>query len=242
MRVAVYTDYTYRRVGGVVYAERAFALFIQRLARRVDRLIVVGRIDPSSEPGRYPLGEEVEFVALPYYESLSRPGSVLKALVASLTRFWRALDDADCVWLLGPHPLSLAFFPLVLARRRRLVLGVRQDLPAYARSRHPGRRLLQLAAVLLDALYRALALLAPVVVVGPALAHRYRRSRRLLEIVVSLVDPDEIVAPDVALRRAYGQELTVLSVGRLEAEKNPLLLADVLAVLASRDRRWTLVV
>ena len=97
MRVAVYTDYTYRRIGGVVYAERAFALFIQRLARRVDRLIVVGRIDPSSEPGRYPLGEEVEFVALPYYESLSRPGSVLKAMVASLSRFWRALDDVDCV-------------------------------------------------------------------------------------------------------------------------------------------------
>jgi hypothetical protein len=31
MRLAAYTDYTYRRVAGQIYAERAFALFLARL-------------------------------------------------------------------------------------------------------------------------------------------------------------------------------------------------------------------
>ena len=37
MRLAVYTDYVYRREGEAVYAERAFALFLAELARHVDR-------------------------------------------------------------------------------------------------------------------------------------------------------------------------------------------------------------
>jgi glycosyltransferase involved in cell wall biosynthesis len=39
-----------------------------------------------------------------------------------------------------------------------------------------------------------------------------------------------------------GGDLTVLSVGRLDQEKNPLMLADVLARLAADDDRWRLVV
>ena len=82
----------------------------------------------------------------------------------------------------------------------------------------------------------------PVVVVGPELARQYGRARRLLAIPVSLVSEGDIVPAEVALRRRYDGELRLLSVGRLEAEKNPLLLADVLARLRAAEPRWRLVV
>jgi glycosyltransferase involved in cell wall biosynthesis len=82
----------------------------------------------------------------------------------------------------------------------------------------------------------------PVVVVGPHLARRYRAAPRLLAVTVSLVNEDDIVGPDVKAARSYDGDLVALSVGRLAPEKNPLLLADVLASLRERDDRWRLVV
>ena len=74
MRVAAYTDYSYHRIEGAVYAERAFSLFLSRLAERFERLTVLGRLARTSEShARYQLGEGVEFVALPYYARLPNP-------------------------------------------------------------------------------------------------------------------------------------------------------------------------
>ena len=122
------------------------------------------------------------------------------------------------------------------------MLGVRQDTRAYVGSRHPGRPLLRVAATVLDAVWRGLARAFPVVVVGPEIAAHYAGARSLLEITVSLVSEDELVPAGVALKRSYGDELRVISVGRLEAEKNPLLLADVLARLGQSGDRWRLTV
>ena len=242
MRLAVYTDYVYRQVDGEVFAERAFALFLARLNGALDRLVLIGREAPEPDRARYAVGAGVELVPLPYYPRLSDPWAVLRSSLASLARFWRALSDVDCVWLLGPHPLAIAFAGLAAVRRRRVVLGVRQDLPAYVESRHPDRRLLQLAGRALDLTWRALARVFPVVVVGPEIAARYVRARSVLEIAVSLIDADDLVPPAVALRRSYDGEVRVISVGRLEAEKNPLLLADVLARVREDGDRWRLVV
>ncbi len=242
VRLAVYTDYAYHRVGDEVYAERAFALFLGALRRRVDRLVLVGRLSAEGATARYPVGEGVELVALPFYSSLSRPFRVLPSLLRSLRIFWRSLPGVDCVWLLGPHPLAVAFAVLAAARGKRVVLGVRQDMPAYVRSRHPGRPALRAAALLLEGAFRALGRLFGVIAVGPELAANYRRSRDVLEITVSLVGKSDLVEPEVALRRPYAGELQVLAVGRLEAEKNPLLLADVLTLLNREEARWRLVV
>jgi glycosyltransferase involved in cell wall biosynthesis len=242
VRVAVYTDYAYRRVDGHIYAERAFALFLARLAREVERLTLVGRLNPAEEASRYRIGEEVEFLALPFYPTLARPLEALVAMRGALLRFWRALEQVDCVWLLGPHPLAIAFVGLAAIRRKRVVLGVRSDFPTYVRARHPGRPAFRVLGWMLDGLYRLLARALPVIVVGPDLAHRYRDARRLLEIAVSLVEEADIVPPHQAARRSYDGELRVLSVGRLETEKNPLLLADTLEQLSIHDARWRLVV
>jgi glycosyltransferase involved in cell wall biosynthesis len=241
VRVAVYLDYVHRREDARVYAPRAFALFAVGLRPAFERLVVAGRVDP--EPGRshYPLPADVEFAALPHYASAASPLGVARALAGGLRRWNAVLRDVDVAWVLGPQGLALPLALLALARRRHVVLGVRQDLPAYARSRYPGRPLLHRAADLLEAAYRGLARFLPIVVVGPALARRYRHGRAVLPLSVSLISERELDAP-APPRRWDGAELRALSVGRLEEEKNPLLLADVLARLRAADPRWRLIV
>jgi glycosyltransferase involved in cell wall biosynthesis len=238
-RLAIFTDYEYRRDESGVYAERAFVLFMASLRPWVERLVVVGRLQPELGRWNYRLPDDVEFVGLPHYRSLLDAPRALAALVRSLRRFWRALDDVDAVWLLGPYLQSIAFVALARLRRKRVALGVRQDLPRYVRSRHPARRWTHLAALVLEAAYRLLARRYPTVVVGPDLARRYRRARRLLELTVSLVRERDIVTDG---RRDYDGRLQILSVGRVDREKNPLLLAEVLAQLRADDPRWRLVV
>jgi glycosyltransferase involved in cell wall biosynthesis len=228
---------------GEVYGDRAFTLFLIEVASHVDRLVLLGRLNATEGRGRYPLGARIDFVALPFYESLVHVRQVLRAAAASLRAFWRALDEVDAVWLLGPHPIQLGFAALAAIRRRRVVLAVRQDFPAYVAGRHPGRRWVRAAAIVLELAWRALARVCGIVAVGPDLAHRYRHARRLLEINASLVSDAEIVSRAAALDRSYdGPALTALSVGRLETEKNPLLLADVLACLSEAARDWRLAV
>jgi glycosyltransferase involved in cell wall biosynthesis len=203
--------------------------------------VLAGQLALLIPGAHYRVPDRIEFAPLPSYPDLVHPVAAGVAMLRSLGRFWRVLGRVDAVWLLGPHPLCLAFAGMALLRRRRVILGVRQDFPVYVRSRHPGRRLVHLAGDVLEASYRLLARRCPTVVVGPQLARNYRRSRRLLEISVSLVRDRDIVDPADAGRRIWEDEVQVLTVGRLETEKNPLLLADVLARLEG-DRHWRLVV
>jgi glycosyltransferase involved in cell wall biosynthesis len=242
VRVVAFTDYVYREAGGVVYGERAFALFLAALADHVDELTIVGRLDPHEGPSHYALPPAVRFVALPHYRSLTHPISVAGSLVRSVERFWRAIDDADRVWLLGPYPHAVAFAVLTLVRRRRLVLGVRQDFPRYVRSRRPTRRWMHLAADVLELSWRALARTSPVVVVGSELQRHYQRAPALLEMAVSLVSDADVDAGERAAARPYDGDLQLLSVGRIDREKNPLLLAEILALVREADPRWRLVV
>lgn len=231
MRLGVYTDYAYELVDGEIRAERAFALFVARLGRSFEATTLIGRVrSDATSNARYSLGREIGMISLPYYESLSRPSSVIGAMFGSLKAFWRGLDDLDAVWLLGPHPLAIAFAICARLRGRKVVLGVRQDLPAYARTRHPGRRSVLAIAWSLEIAYRLLARFFPVVVVGPDLADRYRHSGSLLEILVSLVGESGIVTAPAG-GGALDPPLKVLTVGRIDTEKNPMLLAEVISEL-----------
>ncbi len=240
--LAIYTDYPYHRQGSDVYAERAFALFFAQVAESIRNCEVVGRLHEKPGRSHYRLPEQVRFTPLPYYESVARPWSAIPAMARSIRHFWRVLDRVGIVWLLGPHPLSVTFCFLAALRRKRVVLGVRQDTVAYARSRHPKKLLIQLAARVLEFIYRLLARVYPVVVVGPELAHRYRNARRVHELTVSLIRESEI-ATGVDLERSFsGESVRLLSVGRLDKEKNPLMLADVLSLLHESGRKWHLTV
>lgn len=243
MRLGVYTDYPYHIRDGEPYGERAFVVFIARLAPRFARLAVFGRLDPTtSSRARYRLGSEVDFLPLPYYRTLGHPREALRSLGTAMRRFWRGIDDLDCVWLLGPNPFAVVFALLAIARRKQIVLGVRQNYPTYVRARYPKRPVIRAMAAVIDLSFRALARIYPVVVVGPELASTYSRSPALLEIAVSLVEADEIVSPEEASERPWEGERRVLSVGRLEEEKNPLLLAQALRILSADGASWKLIV
>ena len=231
LRVAVYADNWYRPTPDGVYADRSLVLFIAGVAAAAEHTILLGQLDPELPRAHYRVPDHVEFVGLPPYPSMLSLGAPL-AMLRSLRTFWRLLPQVDVVWLLGPHPLCLAFAALAALRRKRITLGVRQDFPTYVRTRHPGRKLVHLLGDLLEGSYRLMARAgAPTVVVGPDLAANFARARRLLQISVSLVRDSDIADAAEAGARPWNGERTVLSVGRLETEKNPLLLADVLARL-----------
>jgi glycosyltransferase involved in cell wall biosynthesis len=242
LRLAVHTDDLYRRDEGSISSEMAFALFIGGLAEFLDRLVILGRVHPeaSRAPHRLPAG--ADFVALPYFSDLSRPMAFASAVPGALRTFWRLLDDVDAVWLCGPSPLGLAFAGLARLRGRSVALGVRMDYPVYVRHRHPRRRWLHAVARALDSVWQLLARRLPTVVVGPELAKRYGRSRDLLTATVSLVREEDLVDAGGAGAPSYAGDLVAISVGRLDGEKNPLLLADVLARLRERNGRWRLIV
>jgi glycosyltransferase involved in cell wall biosynthesis len=239
MRLAVYTDYTYHRLDGNVYAERAFALFIDELAERTGGLTLTGRLDPKPKAARYLLTDKVDFVPMPYYKTITRPLPALRALLASMRVFWRLLDDVDAVWLLGPNPLALGYALQAKLRRRTVVLGVRQNTREYLLSRHPTKRWIQLAGGALEQAWKWMSRRTPIVVVGPQVAETYARAGRLLDVAISLVRDADI---DGERPRDYSGEIELLSVGRIDSDKNPLMLADVLARLNAGERRWTLTV
>ena len=220
-------------------------MFLEALREHVERLVLVGRLDPNPGTSHYPLHEQTELVGLPHYESLGHPRSVIRSLVVSVARFWRLLDEVDTVWVLGPYPHSVLLAVLTIVRRRRLVLGVRQDMPLYVRSRRPDRRWMHWSADVLEGIWRLLARRYAVVVVGPELERKYRegRARSVFATTVSLVSKHDLDAAAAAVAaRDYGGELTLLTVGRLDVEKNPLLLADIMAVLLADEPRWRLLV
>jgi glycosyltransferase involved in cell wall biosynthesis len=241
VRALIYVDSVYRQVDGSIYGELSITTFLAALAPHME-VTIIGRLDPNDGPARYRIPPEVRFVALPHYRSLTRPSGALSALSGSTRRFWRALEDADVVWLFGPFLFAQVFAMLALLRRRRVVLGVRQDLPTYVRQRHPSLRWIHVAGDGLEWTWRAMARVLPTITVGQELAANYRPGAPLLPIAVSLVTQDDVRQAEAAPERDYDGDLQLLSVGRLEEEKNPLLLADVLALLRRRDPRWRLVI
>lgn len=241
MRFVGYDDQVFDVVDGAVWSERTFPVFMSEVGRSLEGLDLVGRRRQGHDAANFRL-EQVDFHALPDYESLARPSDLVRGGIDAVKVFWDRLDDADGAWLMGPHPLALVFAVLTVARRRRLVLGVRQEFRAYTRMRHPDNRMIQLAGDLLEGAWRAIGLTCGVVVVGAELARQYRRSRRLFELNVSMVREADLVPAEVEAARDYTGPLTILSVGRLDEEKNPLLLADILRRLCADDPRWRLVV
>jgi glycosyltransferase involved in cell wall biosynthesis len=242
LRLAVYCDFPYRRHGGRVYAGQAFVVFLAGLSEFVEELVLVGRLDPLDDPWHFSVPDGIAYRPLPHYERMSQPLSVLGALVRSAWSFWQTLKDVDTVWLFGPNPLAILFALLAMVRGRQVALGVRQDYLAYVYNRHPGRRHLHFVARTLDGAFRLLARRCAVVAVGPAVARQYAAARRVLETRVVLVGRSELIGEDEPSAASAGEDLVVLSVGRLDDEKNPLLLADVLARLRRDSPRWRMVI
>lgn len=214
-------------------ADFAFVgIFLPTVGTRFDSLLLFGRTHPG-ELGEYvPLPPDVELAELPHYGDLRQIGSVGRALFGTARRFWRGLDRVDTVWIFGPHPFGLMLVLMAAARRRQIVLGVRQDTMSYFRSRLPSRRWapLLVGAHVLDVSFRLLSRRVKTVVTGPAIARRYGIDRPQVFVMWESVVRSEDVATGPH-DQSWDGPIELITVGRLDPEKNPLLLVDALGAL-----------
>jgi glycosyltransferase involved in cell wall biosynthesis len=235
----VYVDDVYRIVEtpeGLRYStDRAFLLFACEVGARFREVALFGRAVEARERSDYELPEGVRLIRLPHYPSLAELARVSRAAGRTLRAMWTGLDEVDVVWAFGPHPFALALVAMALARGRTVVLGVRQDTVAYYRSRLPSSAWMPILGGIraLEASYALLARRLRLTAVGSAIAGRYRKGTPPLPIVVSLVRESDVAAG--APGRDWGRTIEVLIVGRVEPEKNPMLVLDALAQLNARS-------
>jgi glycosyltransferase involved in cell wall biosynthesis len=238
-RLGVYTDDVYLLVeddsGTRISSDRSFLLFAHQVGEHFDEFVVFGRGAESDEDADYVLPPGIRLVSLPHYENLRRLLQVGRSGVRTGKAMWSGLDSVDTVWVFGPHPFGFLLIALARVRRKRIALGVRQDTFRYHRQRLQGRRWLPVlgAVWLADGLHRLLARRLPTTVVGTTLAEHYGLDRpTVLPITVSLV-PERELADEPEVRDLSGK-VRLLTIGRIDVEKNPLLVVDVLAELERR--------
>jgi glycosyltransferase involved in cell wall biosynthesis len=245
VRLGVYADDVYRRDGADLTSDRAFIHFVSQLPPRMEEVVLFGRLDPA--PGRSPYTlphEGVRLVALPHYPSVRALRALVRSVRGTISAFRAELDRLDAVLVFGPHPVGLLLALVAVRRRLPVLLGIRQEFVAYIANRLPSRRWLWALGVahVLELSFLLLARRLPVVVVGDELGRRYAAGRApVLVTSFSLVPATAIVPVETALRREWEEPLRLVSVGRIDTEKNPLLLVEILAQLRRR-RAWRLTV
>jgi len=242
LRLGVYADLSYVRDADGISSSTPFVAWLSELAASADELVLFGRLRPGQGREQFALEERdnQRFVALPYYERLHHLGAVARAARRSLRAFAAELDRLDAVLLFGPHPLSELFGARARLAGVPVVVGAREELAAYVSRRAPGWAVpaARPVALLLEVLHRSVGSPGGAVVVGGPLARRYSGRRRpVLATGVSLLRRAEVPFLDDVLARPWPGSRTVVSVGRLDPEKNPLLLVDVAERL--RPLGWT---
>ena len=237
-RLGVFFELPFRRDETGFSTHVPFIRFVLALRQHFDGLVLIGRVDPKPGRGPYAVPDDIEVAALPHYGSLNDTIGILTTLPATLRAIWDALGRVDAVWVIGPVPTSIPVAALGLARKKRLVLGVRRDLPLYVRHRLGGRRLAPAlgAAYVLEALFRLLARRIPTVAVGADLTRLYSGGAApVLELAVSLVSEADVRALSAGTHNPdVGHPVELLSVGRLDPEKAPEMLLKALALLEKR--------
>lgn len=244
-RLGVFSDLLYRRDSDGLSSHQAFIRFITSLPPRVDEVVIFGRVKPAPERAPYALPEQgVRFVELPHYPRITAVGAQLRAYREARETFERELGQLDVAWIFGPHPVAVGLARSAARSRTPLVLGIRQDYPSYIRHRLPSRRWAWAIPVAhaLEWEFRRMSRRHPSVALGHEIASAYAGGAPVLETGFPLISANEIADLDAALDRSWDGELRVLSVGRIDAEKNPLLLVEIAKRLRERSPDWKLVV
>jgi glycosyltransferase involved in cell wall biosynthesis len=237
-RLGIYFEIPFRRDESGFSTHVPFIRFVLALRPHFDALVLIGRVDPRPGREHYAVPDDVEVAALPHYASLKDTTGILSTLPATLRAIWDALGRVDAVWVIGPVPTSIPVAVLGLARKKRLVLGVRRNLPLYVRHRLGGKRWAPAlgTAYVLEALFRLLARRIPTVAVGADLARLYSGGRApVLELTVSLVSEADVHPLSAGSHHPDAERsVELLSVGRLDPEKAPEMLLEALALLEKR--------
>ncbi len=242
-RVGVFSDLLYRRDGDGLSSHQAFVRFVTSLPPRVDEVALFGRVKPTPERSHYALPTAgVRFVELPHYPRVTSVGGQLRAYSEARQRFVRELDSLDLVWIFGPHPMAVGLARSAAREGTPVVLGVRQDYPSYIRHRLPNPFWAWAVPVAhgLEWTFRRMARRHPTVALGHEIASAYAPGAPVLETGFPLISRADIASLDESLDRPWDGELRAVSVGRIDAEKNPLLLADIAEGLRDRLPNWRL--
>jgi glycosyltransferase involved in cell wall biosynthesis len=238
VRLGLFIDAAFRREGGRIYSGSellGFGTFAAAVGERFDRLLLISRAgaDPADTP--FPMAEGVEHFPLPHYRSLRHLPSLLAAAPATVRALWRSLDEVDLVWVSAANPVGLLLAWLARLRHRPIAILVRQDTMAYYRSRLPSRAWIPVLAPLwlVDRAFKGLGRRHPTTAVGAEIAAAYGAPRpNVTEFEVNLVRSEDIPAEPPG--REWKPPVRMLTVGRIEPEKTPALIAEALALLERR--------
>jgi glycosyltransferase involved in cell wall biosynthesis len=239
VRLGLFLDAAYRSDGKRVWSGNellGFSTFAAAVGRDFERMLVVSRATEDPEQAPFELPEGLEHYALPYYPSLRRLPSVIAAIPATVRALWRSLDEVDMVWVSAANPVALLFAGLARLRRRRIAVLVRQETMVYYRNRLPGRAWTPLLAPLwlVERLFKRLGRRHPVTAVGAEIARAYGAPRaNVIEFEVNLIPGSEIRAEP--REGGWERPVRLLTVGRIEPEKDPALLVETLAGLERAD-------
>jgi glycosyltransferase involved in cell wall biosynthesis len=209
-----------------------FFRFAVEVGGRFDRLVVFARVVEGAGDPRITLPPETGIVRLPDYGSLREIGMVVRGTLATVTALWRGLGRVDTVWAFAPHPFQFVLVALALLRGKRVAIGIRQDTRRYFRARLPSARWKPalLAVDAMELLNRLLARRLRTTVVGAENAARYAPGRApTMAMTPVLVRAADVV--DSPRERDWDSEIVLLTVGRVDAEKNPALLVDAFSEL-----------
>lgn len=245
MKVGLFIDARFRREAGRLWCGSellGFTTFAAAVGARLGGITIIGRGGASEAEAPYPLPPQVGFKALPAYESLRDLPGLARVVPAMIAALWRAPAGLDLVWIsTAAHPFGLLLCLFALLRGKRVAFLVRQDTMAYFRHRLPGPRWLPVLAPLwlLDRLYRLLSRVFSTTVVGEEIAASLGAPREnLLDFEVNLFTSEEIAAPRPG---EWDGPIELLTVGRIEPEKNPLLAVELMRRLELKEPgRYTL--
>lgn len=245
LRLGVYSDLSYRQDReGISSTTPSFTAWLGALSAEVDELVVFGRVKPGR--AAYPLAGagRIRFVALPYYDSLQNVRRVAMAIPRSMARWQSELSRCDAVLLFGPHPLSALFGLQAKLAGRPVFVGVRENLIAYLSHRVPDRKawFAALVATTLEAVHLYLGRSGGAIIVGDEMARRYSASLRasVLETGFSLVRPADFKPREEVGTPTWPGNNQIVVVGRVDPEKNPLILLEVAERI--KGKNWRIVV
>jgi glycosyltransferase involved in cell wall biosynthesis len=241
-RVGLFLDAAFRRDSfeGEIRLHRGpgafgFMHFAAAVGGHFDRFAVIARETDDVTEAPNPLPPGLELIPLPHYPSLRQVVRVLAAAPATLGAMWRALAGLEAVWVTGVHPIGLMLACMGILRRKRVVLLIRQDSPRYFKYRlsGPGGALAWGPILALDWAFRTLARRLPTTVVGADVARHYRAPRpNVLEMHINLLHHADLA--DGPSRADWTGPVQLLTVGRIDREKNPMMVVRALKELERR--------
>lgn len=246
MNLVMFHDWIiYKNDRDQFFFDDAFFKFVAAFDKYFDQIIFLGRTAPSRGNDQvYPLHPAKHSVSsFPYYQdiySLLLKGIYLLPMATKVLA--RSIDQGDLVWLPASHPIGIIAALICRLKRKPFFFLVRQNLKEQVR--HRNRGLKQIVSMLLvdlfDWLTQQLAWRSVIFAVGDEMV-RYYQSKQLpaYPVIISLISEQELAlafSGQTLAGKVYatGEQIRLLSIGRLDPEKGLIYLIEAVDMLINR--------